>query len=69
MKDILYFIFIKGTLLKFKFSTKESLMGEKHLKKCLISIVSRKMPIKMALRFHLTYIRMPKINYSNDSTC
>ena len=36
-------------------------MTEKHLKKCLKSLVVREMQIKMALRFHLTPIRMATI--------
>ena len=37
-------------------------MAEKHLKKCLKSLVIREIQIKMALRFHLTPMRMAKIN-------
>ena len=36
-------------------------MVEKHLKKCSKSLVTRKMQIKMTLRFHLTPVRMSKI--------
>jgi hypothetical protein len=36
-------------------------MGEKHLDKCSISLVSRAIQIKMALRYHLTPIRIAKI--------
>jgi hypothetical protein len=51
------------------FSTEKSQMTEKHLKKCPISIVIREMHIKMALRFHLTPVRMAKIKNSGDSRC
>jgi len=44
-------------------------MTEKHLKKCSKSLVIRGMQIKMALRFHLTAIRMAKIKTSGESTC
>jgi len=43
-------------------------MAEKHLKKCLTSLVIREMQIK-TLRFHLTPVRMAKIRSSGDSRC
>jgi hypothetical protein len=50
-----------------EFSTKESQMTKKHLKKCSTSIAIREMQIKMTLRFHLTPIRVAKIKNSSDS--
>jgi hypothetical protein len=44
-------------------------MAEKHLKKCSVSLVIRKVQIKTTLRFHLTPIRMAKIKNSGDSRC
>ena len=44
-------------------------MAEKHLKKCLKSLVIREMQIKTTLRFHLTPIRMVTIKTSGDNTC
>jgi hypothetical protein len=35
-------------------------MAEKHLKKCLTSLVIREMKIKMTLRFHIIPARMVK---------
>jgi hypothetical protein len=42
-------------------------MTEKHLKKCSKSL--REMLIKTTLKFHLTLVRMAKINNSGDGTC
>jgi hypothetical protein len=56
-----------GTELNKEFSNKEYGMSEKHLKKCLTSIVNREMQIKTTLRFYLTPVRMAKIKSSGDS--
>jgi hypothetical protein len=52
-----------------EFSTEETQMAEKHVKKCTTSLVIREMQIKTALRFHLTPGRMAKIKNSSDSRC
>jgi hypothetical protein len=52
-----------------QFSTGETRMAGKHLKKCSTSLVIREMQIKTTLRFHLTSVRMAKIKNSGDSRC
>ena len=52
-----------------EFTTEESWMAEKHLKKCSKSLVIREMHVKTSLRFHLTPVRMAKIKTSGDNTC
>jgi hypothetical protein len=42
-------------------------MAEKHLKKCLKSLVIREMQIRKTLRIHLTPIRMAKIKTSDEN--
>jgi hypothetical protein len=44
-------------------------MAEKHLKKCSTFLVTTEMQIKTTLRFHLTPVRLAKINNSGDSKC
>jgi hypothetical protein len=50
-----------------EFSSVEYGMAEKHIKKCLSSLIIRKMQIKTTLSFHLTPVRMAKIKNSGDS--
>jgi hypothetical protein len=44
-------------------------MPEKHLKKCLASLIVREMQIKTTLTFHLTPFRMANIKNSGVSRC
>jgi hypothetical protein len=44
-------------------------MAEKHLNKCLKSLVIREMQIKMTLRFHITSIKMAKIKTLGKNIC
>ena len=56
-----------GKVLNREFSTEESWVAVKHLKKCSTSLFIRKIQIKMTLGFHLIPVRMAKIKYSGDS--
>jgi hypothetical protein len=49
--------------------TEEYRLAEKHLKKCLTSLIIREMQIKTNLRFHLAPVRMAKLKNSGDSRC
>ena len=50
-------------------STEESQVTEKHLKKCSTSLAIREMQIKIALKFHLTPVRMAKITSTSAIPC
>ena len=50
-----------------EFSTEESQMAERQLRKFSKSLATREMQIKTTLRDHLTLVRMTKIKNINDS--
>jgi hypothetical protein len=56
------------TELNKKFSTEDSQIAKKHLKKCLISLVIREIQIKTTLRFYFISKRLAKIKISKDRT-
>jgi hypothetical protein len=60
-----------GIELNREFTTEESPVAEKHLKKCSKSLVIREMQIKIkrTLRFYFTLIIMAKIKNTGDSSC
>ena len=52
-----------------EFSTEETQVAEKQLKKCSTSLAIREMKIKTTLKFHLTPVRRAKIKSTSDSSC
>jgi hypothetical protein len=60
---------LTGCLYVEEFTTEESLMAEKHLKKFSKFLVFREMKIKTTLRFHLTPTTMAKSKTSGDNIC
>jgi hypothetical protein len=42
-------------------------MSNKHMKKCLTSLTTKEMQIKMALRFHLNTVRMAIIKKTTNA--
>jgi hypothetical protein len=44
-------------------------MAEEHLKECSTSLVTGETQIKTTLKFHLTPVRVAKVNDRSDSSC
>ena len=44
-------------------------MAHKHMRKCSASLAIKKIEIKTTMRYHLTPVRMGKINKTGNSKC
>ena len=51
------------------FSKEDIQMDDKHMKRCLISLIFREMQIKTTMRYHLMLVRVSAIRKSKNNQC